>query len=91
MFKMNIGKARGLSERMFQLNPEQQRIVRKNLALPKITGWINQCIAEGNFDENAKNAYTKLLLEYEIRFVSVVLCGAVIFTYSTCAFRLSLE
>lgn len=67
MFKMNIGKGRGLSERMFQLNPEQQRIVRKNLALPKITSWINQCITEGNFDENAKGAYMKLIADYEIR------------------------
>ena len=68
MFKMNIGKSRGLSEKMFELNPEQQKIVRKNLALPKVTGWINQCISEGNFDENAKNAYMKLIADYEIRY-----------------------
>ena len=68
MFKMNIGKSRGLSEKMFELNPEQQKIVRKNLALPKVTGWINQCISEGNFDENAKGAYMKLIADYEIRY-----------------------
>lgn len=68
MFKMNIGKSRGLSEKMFELNSEQQKIVRKNLALPKVTGWINQCISEGNFDENAKGAYMKLIADYEIRY-----------------------
>ena len=69
MFKMNIGKGRGVSERMFQLNLDQQRIVRKNLALPKITSWINQCINENNFDDGAKGAYMKLIGEYNITYV----------------------
>ena len=30
MFKMNIGKGRGVSERKFHLNLDQQRIVHKN-------------------------------------------------------------
>ena len=75
MFKMNIGKGRGVSERMFQLNLDQQRIVRKNLALPKITSWINQCINENNFDDGAKGAYMKLIREYNITYVCNLLCG----------------
>ena len=67
MFKMNIGKGRGVSEKMFELNQEQQRIVLKNLALPKITSWINQCIQENNFEDGAKGAYTKLIVDYDIR------------------------
>lgn len=43
MFKMNIGKGRGLAEGMFELNENQRSIVRKNLALPKITSWY-ECI-----------------------------------------------
>jgi hypothetical protein len=38
---------------LFQLNEEQQRVVRKNLALPKVTTWINQCIVESNFNADA--------------------------------------
>jgi len=66
MYRMNVGKGRGLAEGMFELTEEQKAIVRKNLALPKITSWINQCISEGNLEEMAKNAYQKLLKEYDI-------------------------
>ena len=36
MYSMELTKKRGVSEAMFQLNEEQQRLVKKNLALPKV-------------------------------------------------------
>ena len=37
MYSMELTKNRGVSKEMFALNEEQQRLVRKNLALPKVT------------------------------------------------------
>ena len=72
MFEMKLkGDASGLSsgavkDEMFSLNEEQQKIVKKNMALPKIVSWVTQCLSERNFNEGAKNAYEKLLAEYEV-------------------------
>ena len=33
---MELTKGRGVAPELFQLNEEQQRVVRKNLALPKV-------------------------------------------------------
>lgn len=51
---------------MFDLTPGQQQLVRKNMALPKVTTWITQCIAEGNFNDGARDAYRKILEEYKV-------------------------
>ena len=56
----------GVNNEMFELNPEQQKIVRRHLALPKVSTWINQCISERNFAAGARSAYEKLLKEYEV-------------------------
>jgi hypothetical protein len=66
LYQLQLTKGKGVKEDMFNLNQEQQRIVRKNLALPKVTTWITQCINENNFDENAKNAYKKQLEQYGV-------------------------
>ena len=51
---------------MFDLSEEQQQIVRKNLALPKITSFINKCIEERNYDAGARQAYEKQLAVYGV-------------------------
>jgi hypothetical protein len=51
---------------MFSLDEDQQRIVRKNLALPKVTSWVSECLSQGNFKEDAKAAYRKILDEYGV-------------------------
>jgi len=66
MYGMELTKGRGVAPELFQLNEEQQRVVRKNLALPKVTTWINQCIVESNFNADAKAAYEKLLRDYGV-------------------------
>lgn len=72
MYEMKLGnEGKGIStgsikDEMFDLNEEQQKIVKKSMALPKVVGWITQCIAEKNFAEGAKDAYQKLLDEYEV-------------------------
>lgn len=67
MYQMQLEKGEeSISDAMFELTPFQKEIVRKNLALPKVTTWINQCITENNFDDGAKNAYMKLLTNYGI-------------------------
>lgn len=72
MFEMKLtNNAQGMStggirDEMFDLNEQQQKIVKKNMALPKIVSWVTQCITEKNFDEGAKSAYEKLLAEYEV-------------------------
>ena len=67
MFEMQIDKGEvavtGVDNKMFELSKTQEALVRKNLALPKVSGWIKQCIAESNFDSGAKAAYTKQLQE----------------------------
>ena len=64
--KQKEGKDMNISEDLFILSLEQRLIVKKYMALPKITSWIGQCIQENNYDINAKNAYKKLLSEYNV-------------------------
>ena len=67
MFEMQLAKNDPrVGENMFSLNDEQKKIVKKNLALPKIASWIKQCIKEDNLNPDAKAAYEKLLAEKEI-------------------------
>lgn len=66
MYGMELSKGRGVAKELFQLTEQQQRLVRKNLALPKVTTWINQCLTESNFDAGAKGAYKKLLADYGV-------------------------
>ena len=61
MYDMELKKQRGVNADMFQLNEKQRNLVKKALALPKVTSWIRQCIAENNFDENGRLAYQKQL------------------------------
>ena len=64
--KQKMGQSTGLKDDMFVLNKEQQNIVKKTMALPKVSSWIGQCISEGQFNENAKAAYKKQLQEYGV-------------------------
>lgn len=72
MYEMKLtNSAKGIAagaikDEMFDLNEEQQKIVRKNMALPKIVSWVTQCITEKNFDDGAKSAYEGLLSEYGV-------------------------
>ena len=72
MYEMKLGnEGKGISnsaikDEMFDLNEEQRKIVKKSMALPKIVGWITQCITEKNFDKGARDAYQKLLDEYDV-------------------------
>jgi hypothetical protein len=69
MFKLQLERPSGsnkIESEMFSLTEEQQQIVRKNLALPKVSSWITQCISEGNFADGAQAAYEKLLGDYAI-------------------------
>jgi len=64
MFEIQLAKKDvRVSEDMFSLNEEQKNIVRKNLVLPKVAGWIKQCIDENNFSPDAKAAYGNMLRE----------------------------
>ena len=64
MYKMQLVKKDGsVTPGMFSLNEAQQKLVRKNMALPKVTSWITQCIREGNLNADAKAAYKKLFQE----------------------------
>lgn len=76
MFKMQLqrpskaasaGGGGDISDDMFSLSPEQQAVVRRHLALPKITTWVAQCLREGNLADQARAAYEKLLQEYDIQ------------------------
>jgi hypothetical protein len=61
MFQLQLKRQdASVTNDMFSLNEEQQRIVKKNMALPKVTSWISQCISEGTLNDDAKNAYKKL-------------------------------
>jgi hypothetical protein len=61
LFRMQqLRQDASLSSDMFALNSAQQEIVKKNMALPKVTSWIAQCISEGAFSEDSKAAYRKL-------------------------------
>lgn len=64
--KENEGKSAGVSPELFTLSESQQNVVKKYLSLPKLTSWVAQCISEGNYDENAKKAYQKLLSEFKV-------------------------
>lgn len=67
MFEMKIkNPTASVNDDMFSLDEDQQRIVRKNLALPKVTSWVSECLAQGNFKEDAKSAYRKILDEYGV-------------------------
>lgn len=68
MFKMNLkaGDKAAINDKMFSLDENQRAIVMKNLALPKVSTWIAQCISEKNFADDAKSAYKKLLAEYGV-------------------------
>lgn len=65
MFEMQVDKGEdaitGIMNDRFDLNDKQQALVRKTLALPRVSSWIKQCIAESNFDSGAKAAYNKQL------------------------------
>jgi len=60
------GKADQISSSMFDLDEAQMQTVRKHMALPRVTSWITQCITEGSFAPEARNAYRKLLTEYGV-------------------------
>jgi hypothetical protein len=64
--KEREGKNIGISEDMFTLNSDQQALVRKYMALPKVTSWVAQCISENTFNAEAKQAYRKLLEQYNV-------------------------
>lgn len=64
--KEKEGKSTGVAKELFTLSESQQSVVKKYLALPKLTSWVSQCINEGNYDENAKKAYQKLLTEFKV-------------------------
>jgi hypothetical protein len=64
--QLNSGGSNQVSDEMFSLNEAQRDIVRKNLALPKISSWISQCIQENNFNDGARRAYMTLLDQYNI-------------------------
>ena len=70
MFQMQITKGEmektGVSDDMFDLNADQRTLVRKTLALPKVSTWITQCISENNFVADAKAAYKGLLTQYGV-------------------------
>ena len=51
---------------MFSLTPEQQGIVRKNLALPGVTSFMATCIQQKNYSPDARAAYVKLLAQYGV-------------------------
>lgn len=55
-----------IEDEMFALSDVQQELVKKSIALPKVTTWILQCLQEGNYDASAKDAYQKLLIEYSV-------------------------
>eukprot|EP01041_Mallomonas_annulata_P007394 gene7394-15092_t len=66
MYKLQLEGGEAVNSDLFALNEEQKKIVRKNLALPKVSNWISQCILENNFNEGAKSAYEKLLVTNEV-------------------------
>jgi len=67
MFEMKIkNPSASVKDDMFALDEDQQTIVRKNLALPKVTSWVSECLAQGNFKDEAKAAYRKILDEYGV-------------------------
>lgn len=68
MFEIQISKGAksSVSDDMFSLSPEQQQVVRKSLALPKVSAWILQCLREGNFASGAKDAYRKQLDQFGV-------------------------
>jgi len=67
MFQIQLAAGdTSVSNDMFDLNEKQQQIVRKNMALPRVTTWIAQCIQENNFADGAKAAYKKLLDDYQV-------------------------
>jgi hypothetical protein len=55
-----------LDDEIFNLSPAQQQLVKKNMALPKLTSWITTCIKQDNYHENAKKAYQNILTEFAI-------------------------
>ena len=64
MYRLQLLKHNSaISNDMFALNEAQQQIVKKNMALPKITSWISQCILENSMNADAKAAYRKQLRE----------------------------
>lgn len=67
MFEMQLSKKDPrIHDEMFSLNEDQKNIVLKNLVLPKVAGWIKQCIQERNFSPDARAAYEKLLKDKDI-------------------------
>ena len=64
MYRLQLLKKNpAVSNDMFALNEAQQQIVKKNMALPKLTSWIGQCILENSLNAEAKAAYRKQLSE----------------------------
>lgn len=70
LFEMQLttgGKDKNqITEDMFSLTDSQRTLIRKSLALPKISGWVTQCLQENNYSEGARKAYEKLLEEYAV-------------------------
>lgn len=66
LYELNLQNPSVTFDDMFELNPKQRELVKKSIALPRITSWIMQCMKEGNFDDLAKQAYHKLLQEYNV-------------------------
>lgn len=61
-----LGDGRGVSPEMFELREDQRAIVERQLVLPKVSSWVAQCITEGTFNDDAKQAYRKLLGQYGV-------------------------
>jgi hypothetical protein len=55
-----------LNDELFDLAAQQRVLVKKSIALPKITAWIQQCFRENELTSEAKQAYRNLLQEYSV-------------------------
>ncbi|RYH28793.1 hypothetical protein EON65_10840 [archaeon] len=56
----------GKDDHLLDLTDREKELVKEQMAIPKIVGWVTQCIEENNFNEFARDAYMKMLKEYNI-------------------------
>eukprot|EP01031_Cornospumella_fuschlensis_P032618 gene32618-39436_t len=53
-------------DHLLDLTDKQKEMVKKQMAIPKIISWVAQCIEENNFNDFARDAYMKMLDEYDV-------------------------
>ena len=55
-----------IDSQLFELNENQQKLIKKTIIVPKLINWIQQCINEENFSNDAKETYQKILITNNI-------------------------